>query len=263
MPVAGCQAGPSVGPVWAANCASCWFVRSMNIRGQRIFGSTNGWVDEYSGSTNIRVDKCLGRWMFGLIKFCHILRSTNVWVDELLVDEFLGQQVFGLTSFWVDKFLGRRVFGSTNFWVDEFLLYPFCPFFPLMIKQQKVPRLFYSLFLQLNVFQAFSHFLLGMCRFSIHVFFPPCIILFKVSFFLFQGSMKRFFKTLSMKNWRWSIWRFWHKRMLFTPKMDHNMDFFLSLKNYHPMHTLKGFDLKTHSLLDGRRRRYQHVEPHK
>jgi hypothetical protein len=82
-------------------------------------------ANEYLGSTNVRVDECLGWWMFG---------STNVWVDEcsgrwmfglmnVWVDECLGRQMFRSTNVRVNKCLGRRVYGSTSLWVDKFLLY--------------------------------------------------------------------------------------------------------------------------------------------
>jgi hypothetical protein len=80
-------------------------------------------ANKYLGSTNVRVDECLGWWMFG---------STNVWVDEcsvrwmfglmnVWVDECLVRWMFGSTNVQVDKCSGQQMFGSTSLWVNEFM----------------------------------------------------------------------------------------------------------------------------------------------
>jgi hypothetical protein len=54
-------------------------------------------------------------------------RSTNFcliyWVMNIRVDKCLGRQMFGSTNVWVNKCSGRQMFGLTNVWVDECLPY--------------------------------------------------------------------------------------------------------------------------------------------
>jgi hypothetical protein len=72
---------------------------SKTVRGRRIFGSMNVRVAECSGQqmfklTTVKVNECLGWWVLGSTSFCHIIKSMNVWFDELLIDEFSGRRIF-------------------------------------------------------------------------------------------------------------------------------------------------------------------------